>query len=54
MILWSCLKEVKPLFVYDVESGIALESIQKNRDSYHVDLEYSVLFLIHMVTSVSF
>ena len=31
--LWSCLKEVKPLVMYDVEQGMALEPIQGNRGS---------------------
>ena len=29
--LGSCLKEVKPLFVYDGEEGIALEPMKGNR-----------------------
>ena len=31
--LWGCLKEVKPLVVYDVEHGMALEPMQGNRGS---------------------
>ena len=32
--LWSCLKEVKPLIVYDGEWGIALEPMQGNGLSF--------------------
>ena len=53
-ILWSCLKKVKPVVMYDVEHGMALEPMQENRHSYRVDLEYTELFLIHAVTPVSF
>ena len=35
--LWSCLKEVKPLVVYDVEPGMALEQMQGNRGSSRGD-----------------
>ena len=52
--LWSCLKEVKPFFVYDVESGMALEPMQCNGASSQVDLGYTKLFCIPAVTSVSF
>ena len=53
-ILWSCLKEFKPLVIYDVECAMALEPMQENRDSYRIDLEYTELFRIPAVTSVSF
>ena len=36
--LWSCLKEIKPLVVYDVECGKALEPMQGNQASILVDL----------------
>ena len=52
--LWSCLKEVKPLVVYDGERGIALAPMQGNRASSRVDLGYTELFHIPAVTSVSF
>ena len=52
--LWSCLKEVKPLVVYDVKRGVVLEPMQWNRASFHVDLPYTELFGIPGVTSVSF
>ena len=31
--LWSCLKEFKPLVVYDVEGRMELETMQRNRAS---------------------
>ena len=52
--LWSCLKEVKPLVMYDVERVMALEPMQGNRASFRVDLGYTELFRIPAVTSVSF
>ena len=52
--LWSCLKEVKPLVVYDVEHGMALEPTQGNQASSRVDLGYTELFRLPAVTSVSF
>ena len=52
--LWSCLKEVKPLVVYDVGRGLALESIQGNWASSRVDLGETELFHMPAVTSVSF
>ena len=51
---WSCLKEVKPLVVYDVEHEMALDPMQGNRDSSRIDLGYTELFCIPAVTSVSF
>ena len=47
-------KKFKPLVVYDVERMMALEPMQENRDSYRIDLEYTELFRIPAVTSVSF
>ena len=52
--LWSCLKEVKPLFMFEVECGIALEPMQGNRASSRVDLGYTELFRVPAVTSLSF
>ena len=43
--LWSCLKEVKPLFMYDVQPAIALEPMQENRPSSPVDLQYPSYFV---------
>ena len=51
---WSCLKEVKPLVMYDVEYGMDLDPIQRNQSSSRVNLEYTELFRILAVTSVSF
>ena len=36
--LWSFLKEVKPLVVYDVERGMAMEPVQGKWASSPVDL----------------
>ena len=49
--LRSCLKEVKPLAVYDVEQGMALEPKQGNRASSQFDLVYTELFHVAAVTS---
>ena len=51
---WSCLKEVNPLLMYDVESGMALEPLQGNMASFPLDLAYTCLFCFRAVTSVSF
>ena len=52
--LWSCPKEVKPLVLYDRERGMALKPMQGNRSSFQVDLGYTELFHIPVVTSVFF
>ena len=52
--LWSCLKEVKPLLMYDGEQGIALGSRQGNHASSRVDLRYTELFHFPAMTLVSF
>ena len=52
--LWSCLKEVKPLVMYDVECGMALETMHGNWASSRIDLGYTELFHVPAVTSVSF
>ena len=51
--LWSCLKEVKPLVVFDVGCGMALEPMQVNQASSQVDLGYTMQFRIPVVTSGS-
>ena len=51
--LWSCLKEVKPLVMFDGEPGMALEQMQGNWASCRFDLGYSELFYIAVVTSGS-
>ena len=48
----SFLKEVKPLVLYDVEHGIAIEPMTGKWSSSGVDLGYSELFCIPEVTSV--
>ena len=52
--LWSCPKEAKQTVLYDVEWGIALKAKQGNLSSFQVDLGYTELFHIPVVTSVSF
>ena len=52
--LCSYLKEVKPHVVYDVERRMFLEPIQGMRASSPVDLGYTKLFPIAVVTSESF
>ena len=52
--LWSCLKEVNPLVVNDVECRMALEPVKGNRASSRVDLGYTELFRVPALTSVSF
>ena len=52
--LWSFLKEVKPLVLYDVLRMKALEPMQGNWASSRVDLGYTDLFHVPVVTSVSF
>ena len=51
--LWSHLKQLKPLVMFDVERGITLEPMQGNRASSRIDLGYPELFRIAAVTSVS-
>ena len=41
--LWSCLKEVKPLLVFDGECRVPLEPIQVKRASSRVDFAYTDL-----------
>ena len=52
--LGSCLKEVKPLVVYDGEQGIALEPMRGNQAESRVDLAYPELFHIPAVALVFF
>ena len=51
--LWSCVKEVKPFVVFDVERRMALEPKQGNQVSSLVDLRYTELFRVAAVTSES-
>ena len=41
---WSCLKEVKPVVMFDAEHRMALELMQGNRDSSRDDIGYTDLF----------
>ena len=50
--LCSFLKEVKPLVLYDVEHGIAMEPTKGKWASSCVDLGYTELFCIPEVTAV--
>ena len=52
--LCSLLKEVKPLVLYNVEHGIAMEPMKGKWASSRVDLAYTKLFCIPDVTSVFF
>ena len=49
--LWSCLKEVNPLLVFDGERRMALEPMQGNRASSRIDLGYMELVRVASVTS---
>ena len=51
--LWSCIKEVKPLVMFDGECLKALEPVQWNHASAGVDLGNTELFHVAVVTSVS-
>ena len=46
------LKEVKPLVLYNVEHGIAMEPMKGKWASSQVDLGYTELFCIPEVTAV--
>ena len=54
MNLCSFLEEVKPLVLYAVEHGIAMEPIKGKWASSRVDLGNTMLFFIPEVTSVFF
>ena len=49
----DCLRDVNLLVMFDEESRMALEPMQGNRASSRVDLGYTELFHIAVVTSVS-
>ena len=51
--LWSCLKEVKPLVVFDGECLKALEPMQWNQASARVDLGTTEIICGAAVTSGS-
>ena len=48
----SFLKEVKALVLYDVEHGVAMEPLKGKWASSRVDLGYTELFCIPVVTVV--
>ena len=50
---WSCLKDVKPLDMFDHECRMALEPMQGNPASSHVHFWYMELFCVAAVTSGS-
>ena len=50
---WSCPKESKPTVLYDVEWVIALKPVQWNWSSIKVDFDFTELFHIPVVTTVS-
>ena len=52
--LLSRPKEAKPIVLYDGEWGITLKPMQGNWSSFQVDLGYTELFHIPMVTLVPF
>ena len=54
MNLFKFLKEIKPLVLYDVEHGIAMEPMKGKWASFGVDLGNTELFCIPEVTSVVF
>ena len=51
--LWSCPKEAKTIVLYDGDWGIALKPKPGDWSSFQVDLGYTELFDIPVVTSVS-
>ena len=51
--LWSCIKVVKSIVLFDVERSMALEPMHMNQASSRVDLRYTELFCIAAVTSGS-
>ena len=52
--LLSFLKGVKPLVLYDVDRGVAMEPMQGKLASSQFDLGYTELFCIPGVTSLFF
>ena len=52
--LWTVVKDVKPLVVYDVECEMAMDSMKWKCASSRVDLGFTNLFCIPEVTSVFF
>ena len=52
--LWSFLKGLKPLVLYDVDRGKVMEQMQGKLASSQFDLGYTELFCVPEVTSVFF
>ena len=52
--LWIVVRDVRPLVVYVVEFGMAMDSMIQKCASSCVDLGYTNLFCIPEVTSVFF
>ena len=52
--LWSFLKRVMPLVLYDVDCGMVMEPMQGKLASSQFDLGYTELFCVPEVTSVFF
>ena len=52
MNLYNFLKQVKPLILYDVQHGIAMDRMKAKLASSQVDLGYTELFCIPEVTAV--
>ena len=52
--LWSFIKVVKPLVLYNVDRGMSMEPMQGKLASSQFDLGYTELFGVPEVTSVFF
>ena len=52
--LWSSIKQIKAAYIVDGEHAIFVHAMQGNRASSRVDLGYTEIFPIPVVTSVSF
>ena len=50
---WSCLKDFKPLVMFDGECMMALEPMQGNPASSRVELGYTEFFCVAVVTPAS-
>ena len=52
--LWSFLKGIKPLVLYDVDRGMVMVPMQGKFSSSQFDLGYTKIFCIPEVTSLFF
>ena len=50
---WSCLKNVKPLVMFDGECTMSLEAMKEKPPSSRVELGYTELFCVAALTPVS-